>query len=221
MYLFGSTCAAVTDGSGNVVITATPDNIRDVSDKVATCDSNGGTELLAAVQHVMTQAIPNHRRHNVMILTDGEVSERQSQGIKSLLAPLCPATALVGIIGFGDDVTRTTLRNVVGGGMGPQALVFDGESEDGKALNVNDILQQRLTDDGQVLPALRWRPCKLSCRHRCVCVWVCVCVCLCASHSATAALHQLAERHDSRIAPPRASEQQRGADGMGTLPRRG
>ena len=130
VYLFGSTCEAVTDISGASVIAATQENIRFVTDKVAQCGMLGGTELLAAVEHVMKNAVSNSRRHNVMILTDGEVSQRQSNGVKALLSPLCPSTALVGIIGIGNDVTRTTLRNVTEGGMGPQALVFDSDSED-------------------------------------------------------------------------------------------
>ena len=37
--------------------------------------------------------------------------------------------ALVGIIGIGNEVARTTLRTMVEGGLGPQAILFDGETE--------------------------------------------------------------------------------------------
>ena len=40
--------------------------------QVDECRDLGGTELLKAVQMVMLNAPSNGRRHNVMILTDGE-----------------------------------------------------------------------------------------------------------------------------------------------------
>ena len=65
-----------------------------------------------------------------MILTDGEVGEGESNAVKKMLAQVCPVQALVGIIGIGNEVTRTTLRKIVEGGLGPQALMFDNESEE-------------------------------------------------------------------------------------------
>jgi hypothetical protein len=50
--------------------------------------------------------------------------------VKQLLAQVCPGKALVGIIGIGNEVTRSTLRTIMEGGLGPQALLFDNESEE-------------------------------------------------------------------------------------------
>jgi Mg-chelatase subunit ChlD len=130
VYLFGSSCRAV-DVEGSRVIAASPENIRTVTCEVDDTRSMGGTELFDAVQEVMRLQVPSSRRHNVMILTDGEVGQTESEQVKALLAPLCPHSALVGIIGIGNDVTRTTLRHIVEGGLGPQALLVDDESEDG------------------------------------------------------------------------------------------
>ena len=130
VYLFGNSCRAV-DVEGSHVIAASPENIRTVTCEVDDTRSMGGTELFDAVQEVMRLQVPSSRRHNVMILTDGEVGQTESEQVKALLAPLCPHAALVGIIGIGNDVTRTTLRHIVEGGLGPQALLVDDESEDG------------------------------------------------------------------------------------------
>jgi Mg-chelatase subunit ChlD len=128
--LFGSSCRAV-DVEGSHVIAASPENIKTVTCEVDAQDAMGGTQLFDAVQEVMRLQVPSGRRHNVMILTDGEVGQSESEQVKALLAPLCPHTALVGIIGIGNDVTRTTLHHIVEGGLGPQALLVDKESEDG------------------------------------------------------------------------------------------
>jgi hypothetical protein len=113
----------------------------------------GGTELHHAVEKVLRDREKHNkaglaRRHNVMILTDGEVGENQSEPVKQMLAQVCPVQALVGIIGIGNEVTRTTLRKIVEGGLGPQALMFDNESEESIATivlgSINALLSSEL-----------------------------------------------------------------------------
>ena len=103
VYLFGTSCRAVT-AAGSLVITASPENIRTVTCEVDAVDGMGGTNLFAAVEEVVRLHVPSGRRHNVMILTDGEVGQSESERVRALLAPMCPAAALVGIIGIGNEV---------------------------------------------------------------------------------------------------------------------
>ena len=108
----------------------------------------GGTELFEAVQKALRNKVPAHLRHNIMILTDGEVGQWESNKVKDVLAKVCPAQALVGIIGIGNEVTRTTLRTIVEGGLGPQAIMFDSETEESIASivvgSVNALVESQL-----------------------------------------------------------------------------
>ena len=103
VYLFGNSCRPVAAG-GSHVIAASADNIRAVTCEVDAVGDMGGTNLFAAVEEVMRLQVPSGRRHNVMILTDGEVGQSESERVRALLAPMCPAAALVGIIGIGNEV---------------------------------------------------------------------------------------------------------------------
>lgn len=134
VYFFGDTCFPVVLGRGpeaqGPVFPATPDLIKAVAAQVDAAADLGGTLLFAAVQQVMSNDVPADRRHNVMILTDGEVGSGESSQVKEMLAQVCPDRALVGIIGIGNAVTRFTLRTIVEGGLGPQAILFDDESDE-------------------------------------------------------------------------------------------
>jgi len=113
VYLFGNSCRPVAAG-GSHVIAASADNIRAVTCEVDAVGDMGGTNLFAAVEEVMRLQVPSSRRHNVMILTDGEVGQSESERVRALLAPMCPAAALVGIIGIGNEVRWSQCRVCVG-----------------------------------------------------------------------------------------------------------
>jgi hypothetical protein len=133
VYLFGSRCEPVVFRDKQVVYDASPENVKAMADQVDidTLRDMGGTELFGGVQRVLSGPhVPVARRHNVMILTDGEVGQSESGRVKQMLAGVCPKQALVGIIGIGNEVTRTTLRTIVEGGLGPQAIMFDSESDE-------------------------------------------------------------------------------------------
>jgi hypothetical protein len=151
VYLFGSSCRSVLLSAPlecGPVFVASPDNINAVAAAVEVAQDMGGTELYAGVQEVMSLRVPADRRHNVMILTDGEVGGGESTRVKLLLAQVCPSNALVGIIGIGNEVTRTTLRTVVEGGLGPQAIMFDNESDESIASivlgSINALISSQL-----------------------------------------------------------------------------
>ena len=156
VYLFGSSCRPVkivlkepeVNLAGATVFEASADNIDAVIARVEAEQGMGGTELLAAVKEVLRNQVPAHLRHNIMILTDGEVGQAESNNVKDVLAKVCPAQALVGIIGIGNEVTRTTLRTVVEGGLGPQAIMFDSETEESIASivvgSVNALVESQL-----------------------------------------------------------------------------
>jgi Mg-chelatase subunit ChlD len=151
VYLFGSTCRAVVLAApleSGPVFKASPDNINAVAALVDVAHNMSGTELYAGVQEVIRTPVPADRRHNIMILTDGEVGHGESARVKLLLAQVCPANALVGIIGIGNEVTRTTLRTIVEGGLGPQAIMFDNESDESIASivlgSVNALISSQL-----------------------------------------------------------------------------
>ncbi len=101
------------------VFDASQENIIAIAAEVDVVGDMGGTALFAGVQEVMRNQVPAGRRHNVMILSDGEVGGGDSTRIKLLLAAARPANALVRIIGIGNEVTRSTLRSIVEGGLGP------------------------------------------------------------------------------------------------------
>jgi Mg-chelatase subunit ChlD len=133
VYLFGSTCHPVTftgDSAPGPVFEASPGNINAVAARVDAAEGMGGTMLQEGVQAVLRNQVPHGLRHNIMILTDGEVGQEESVEVKHTLAQVCPSKALVGIIGIGNEVTRATLRSVVEGGFGPQAIMFDRETEE-------------------------------------------------------------------------------------------
>jgi large subunit ribosomal protein L40e len=156
VYLFGSRCEPVVlrgeAGAGGAVYEASPDNVKHVADQVHACPCMGGTELHNAVEIVLRDRKSHSqaglaRRHNIMILTDGEVGEGESDAVKQMLAQVCPVEALVGIIGIGNDVTRTTLRRIVEGGLGPSALIFDNESEESIATIVLGSISALLSSE--------------------------------------------------------------------------
>jgi hypothetical protein len=151
VYLFGSSCRSVlltAPLESGPVFEANADNINAVAAAVEVAPDMGGTALYAGVEEVMRLRVPADRRHNVMILTDGEVGGGESTRVKLLLAQVCPSSALVGIIGIGNEVTRTTLRKVVEGGLGPQAIMFDEESDESIASivlgSINALISSQL-----------------------------------------------------------------------------
>ena len=151
VYLFGSCCRSVVLKAPlecGPVFEASPDNINAVAAAVDVAQDMGGTALYAGVDEVMRLRVPADRRHNVMILTDGEVGAGESTRVKLLLAQVCPSSSLVGIIGIGNEVTRTTLRTVVEGGLGPQAIMFDNESDESIASivlgSINALISSQL-----------------------------------------------------------------------------
>jgi hypothetical protein len=97
---------------------------------------------------VLSNQVPAHLRHNILILTDGEVEQAESNNVKHALSPICPANALVGIIGIGNEVTRATLRTIIEAGLGPHAFMFDSDSDESIASVVvgstNAIVSSRL-----------------------------------------------------------------------------
>jgi hypothetical protein len=117
VYLFGRCCRALLldAPARGPVFDASQENIS----AIAAVVDMGGTALFAGVQEVMRNQLPAGHRHNVMILSDDEVGGGDSTRIKLLLAAARPANALVRIIGIGNEVTRSTLRSVVEGGLGP------------------------------------------------------------------------------------------------------
>ena len=121
VYLFGRCCRAILldAPARGPVFDASQENIIAIAAEVDVVGDMGGTALFAGVQEVMRNQVPAGRRHNVMILSDGEVGGGDSTRIKLLLAAARPANALVRIIGIGNEVTRSTLRSVVEGGLGP------------------------------------------------------------------------------------------------------
>ena len=121
VYLFGRCCRAILFDAParGPVFDASQENIIAIAAEVDVVGDMGGTALFAGVQEVMRNQVPAGRRHNVMILSDGEVGGGDSTRIKLLLAAARPANALVRIIGIGNEVTRSTLRSVVEGGLGP------------------------------------------------------------------------------------------------------
>ena len=129
VFKFGSSCVGVTIDN-QLIVEASPSNIQNMMRKVLPNADMGGTELLGAVRAVLDVGAQTQRRNNVLIITDGEVGASEAASVKSLLSAACPGKHLVGIIGVGNDVTRSTLQAVVDGGCGPQGLVFDTDSED-------------------------------------------------------------------------------------------
>lgn len=121
VYLFGRCCWAILldAPARGPVFDASQENINAIAAVVDVVGDMGGTALFAGVQEVMRNQVPAGRRHNVMILSDGEVGGGDLTRIKLLLAAARPANALVRIIGIGNEVTRSTLRSVVEGGLGP------------------------------------------------------------------------------------------------------
>jgi hypothetical protein len=135
VFKFGTSCISV-NLDGNSVIMASPSNIQSVMSKILPVADMGGTNLLYAVQTVLDVGYKTSRRNNIMIITDGEIGATEASSVRSLLATKCPGNALAGIIGIGNDVTRATVKAVVDGGRGPQALVFDKDSEETIAENI-------------------------------------------------------------------------------------
>jgi Mg-chelatase subunit ChlD len=146
VFKFGSSCVGVPIGN-NFVIEATPANIQAIMSKIPPSANMGGTHLLDAVQTVLNVGAQTNRRNNIMIITDGEVGDKEAHDVKNLLSASCPASALAGIVGVGNDVTRATLRAVVDGGCGPQALVFDGDSEETIAENIVGAVSALIATD--------------------------------------------------------------------------
>jgi Mg-chelatase subunit ChlD len=168
----GPQCSGCKDCESemNAVLEASADNIDAVIARVEAEQNMGGTELFAAVKEVLRNQVPDHLRHNIMILTDGEVGQWESNNVKDVLAKVCPAQAIVGIIGIGNEVTRTTLRTVVEGGLGPQAIVFDSETEESIASivvgSVNALVESQLQQvnwpHGKLVGSQRYLQCNSS-----------------------------------------------------------
>ena len=150
VYLFGRCCRAILldAPARGPVFDASQENINAIAAVVDVVGDMGGSALFARVQEVMRNQVPAGRRHNVMILSDDEVGRGDSTRIKLLLAAARPANALVRIIGIGNEVTRSTLRTVVEGGLGPQAIMFDSESDESIARivlgSVNALITSQL-----------------------------------------------------------------------------
>ena len=75
VYLFGRCCRAILldAPARGPVFDASQENIIAIAAVVDVVGDMGGTALFAGVQEVMRNQVPAGRRHNVMILSDGEV----------------------------------------------------------------------------------------------------------------------------------------------------
>lgn len=146
VFKFGTACVGIAVNN-DVVIQASPSNIEKMMSKVLPDADMGGTNLINAVRTVLDVGTQTSRRNNIIMITDGEVGTYEAENVKSLLAAACPCKALAGIIGVGNNVTRATLQAVVDGGFGPQALVFDHDSEETIAENIIGAVGSLLASD--------------------------------------------------------------------------
>ena len=162
VFKFGSTCVGIPI-SENVVIQATQSNIENMMSQVRPDANMGGTDLIGAVRTVLDVGTHTFRRNNILIITDGEVGSQEANTVKSLLSVACPCSALAGIIGVGNDVTRATLQAVVEGGCGPQAIVFDRDSEETIAENIIGAVGALLATDFR---DVRWPSEPIVCTSR-------------------------------------------------------